>query len=120
MIPNLRDAILIMTVEKGASGSYADRTERMLQSFGMFPEAPWFRHGWGASPNLNVVTTLLANVGIVGTALALTAGIATVLELGLARTGLGEGPKLEAGGLRGRCAERTDCLFASLLHLASG
>lgn len=86
MVPKIQNVLLITTFEKGSTFSYQDRLEHMQLALDMFLKAPLFGWGWASIPSLNILTMLLANVGIIGTILALAAGASTLIDLWIGRS----------------------------------
>lgn len=79
MIPTYGDVIYEFTFGKAGGGSYADRTGAVWEAFRLFSDHPQFGLGWGGNFSFSIVSTLLANVGLVGTLLFTACISATLL-----------------------------------------
>ena len=84
-LPDFRDALYEFTFAKGSSGSYIERTEAVWDAFALFGKQPLFGLGWGGNFSFSIVSTLLADVGLVGTVLFSAAILATLLASRAAR-----------------------------------
>lgn len=83
VVPKARDTLLASTIGKSTSYSYSDRTSQVVMDFAYFLKQPLLGWGWGRAANFNGLTTLLCNVGIVGTTIFLICGLMTLGSLTL-------------------------------------
>jgi len=67
--PDLLDAVLAMTIEKGESYSFWFRLAEELHSFGVFLSTYGLGVGLGSTRSSGLLTTMLSSVGIIGTGL---------------------------------------------------
>ena len=81
--PKARDTLLASTINKSDSYSYSDRTGQVLVDWAGFLKQPLLGWGWGRAVNFNGITTLLCNVGLIGTAIFLVCGVMTLMSLTL-------------------------------------
>jgi hypothetical protein len=77
-VPSARDALYNMTLGKLDRGSYLERSSTFGPAIEAFQRHPFFGAGWGTDFSYSLVTQMLANVGLVGTAAFLIAGGATL------------------------------------------
>jgi O-antigen ligase len=84
-IPAAREAFYNMTLGKVDQGTYVERSSTFAPAIELFAKQPWFGFGWGADFSYSIVTLLLANLGIVGSATFLVAIAGTLLASRAAR-----------------------------------
>ena len=84
-MPDFRDALYEFTFAKGSSGSYLERSQAVWDAFALFGKQPLFGLGWGGNFSFSIVSTLLANAGLVGTLLFSAAILATLMASRTAR-----------------------------------
>ena len=65
--PKARDTLFASTINKTDSYSYSDRSSQIVLDFAHFLSQPLIGWGWGRAINFNAATTLLCNVGLIGT-----------------------------------------------------
>ena len=82
-LPKARDVLLASTINKSASESYTDRASQSVVDYMFFLRQPLLGFGWGKATNFNGITTLLSNVGLVGTTIFLACGLLTLGSLTL-------------------------------------
>jgi len=80
-MPSAREAVYNMTFGKFEHGSYVERSTTFGPAVELFTRQPWFGFGWGADFSYSLVTQMLANVGLVGSAAFLAAITATLMAL---------------------------------------
>ena len=85
LLPGFRDALYEFTFNKTASGSYVDRSGAVWTAFSLFGQQPIFGLGWGGNSSFSIVSTLLANGGLVGTLVFAAAVVVTLLGSRAAR-----------------------------------
>ena len=85
LLPAFRDALYEFTFDKAASGSYIERSGAVWDAFNLFGARPLLGLGWGGNFSFSIVSTLLANVGLVGTLVFAAAVLATLLASRAAR-----------------------------------
>lgn len=78
VLPELRETMYGVTFGKSETTSYGDRTAAIVAAIDMFRGYPWIGRGWGSDYSYSIVTQLLANTGVLGTA-AFAAAIAGTL-----------------------------------------
>lgn len=81
--PKALDILLASTIYKSSSYSYSDRTSMAVFDYTYFLRHPLLGWGWGRATNFNGVTTLLCNVGLIGSAVFVVCGTLTLLSLTL-------------------------------------
>jgi hypothetical protein len=64
--PGYRDMLLDLTVSKGESGSFVDRTAADLFALQLLPQTHWLGVGLASNRASSLLTTLASNVGVVG------------------------------------------------------
>jgi len=79
--PKLTEHIESATIYKDQSRSYQDRMGAVSESFQVFSNHPIFGAGWGSGPNFSAISTMLADIGLIGTTIFLIACLATLFEL---------------------------------------
>lgn len=84
-VPSAQDALYNMTLGKIDRGSYVDRSITFAPALEMFHKQPLFGFGWGADFSYSMVTQMLANVGLAGSAAFLLAIGATLIASHSAR-----------------------------------
>ena len=85
VFPSFRDALYQFTFNKTSSGSYIERSGAVWDAFNLFYAHPLLGLGWGGNFSFSIVSTLLADTGLIGTILFLVAIGATILASGAAR-----------------------------------
>jgi len=88
LVPTAQDALYNMTLGKFEGGTYVERSGTFAPAIELFAKQPWIGFGWGADFSYSIVTLMLANVGIVGSALFLFAILGTLISSKMARTAL--------------------------------
>jgi hypothetical protein len=92
LVPTAQDALYNMTVGKFQGGTFIERSGTFAPAMELFARQPWIGLGWGADFSYSIVTLMLANVGIVGSALFLSAALGTLISSRLTRKTLVAGP----------------------------
>jgi hypothetical protein len=90
--PDLRDGVYNMTLGKISGGTYMERTSTFAPAMKRFEREPWIGTGWGTDFSYSIVTLMLANAGILGSAAFLIAVGATLAASRAARAGIASGP----------------------------
>lgn len=101
--PKARDVLLASTINKNESFSYNDRTSQVVRDLNSFYSQPLLGSGWGRAVNFNAATTMLCNVGVIGTTVFVVCGLVTLVSLTLgAQTMQTKDPKMScyAAGIR--------------------
>lgn len=57
-----------VTVEKSNTGSFTERTASVADGIAGFAKSPWLGQGWASINSWDLLFSLLANVGVIGTA----------------------------------------------------
>ena len=79
LLPTFRKAMYNMTIGKSSTSSYVDRTASFGNAIAVFVAHPWVGGGWGGDFSYSIITNLLANVGLIGSALFVVALAGTIL-----------------------------------------
>jgi O-antigen ligase len=84
-VPAARDALYVMTLGKFEVGTYGERAATLGPAIQAFERQPLLGTGWGTDFSYSVATQMLANSGLIGTALFVCAIIATLVASRKAR-----------------------------------
>jgi hypothetical protein len=66
LFPSYRETLMTLTVSKGGSSSFLNRTAADLYALQLLPQTHWLGVGLGSNRASSLFTTLLSNVGIPG------------------------------------------------------
>lgn len=66
LFPSYRETLMTLTVSKGGSSSFINRTAADLYALQLLPQTHWLGVGLGSNRASSLFTTLLSNVGIPG------------------------------------------------------
>ena len=85
VFPSFREALYQFTFNKTSSGSYIERSGAVWDAFNLFYAHPLLGLGWGGNFSFSIISTLLADSGLIGSFLFVVAIGATILASGAAR-----------------------------------
>ena len=99
LVPEVREVAYDFTFGKSSSSSYIDRTATVWRAFDLFLQRPLLGWGWGTDFSYSIVSIMLSNTGMIGTAVFALAFGGTVMALRGARSTTSGDTRLQAYAL---------------------